>query len=259
MFDRLLESGFPTNKKRRGGYFIATTLVYFAALIAIAAAAVMWFNPGLAEALELKTRLEAPSLESTLKPIKISTRSGANSNAPAERFEVPSRPPEPPGKTEIEPPDGERFGDRPIGPLVTGHGSGVPGGSHFGIDGSGGKDRLDAPPPPAQSDPPPTPKPVASKAISDTVSERVLRGRAISAITPAYPEPARRAHIAGPVQIQVTISEDGRVIESVVLNGHPLLRQAALMAARRWIFSPTLLNGLPVKVQGILTFNFILN
>jgi TonB family protein len=61
------------------------------------------------------------------------------------------------------------------------------------------------------------------------------------------------------VQIQVTISEEGRVIEATVLNGNPFLRQAALDAARRWVFTPTRLSGAPVKVQGILTFNFVLN
>jgi TonB family protein len=68
--------------------------------------------------------------------------------------------------------------------------------------------------------------------------------------------PAARA--AGAVQVQVTISEDGRVIEAAVMNGHPLLRDAALQAARRWTFQPTELSGVPVKVQGILTFNFTL-
>jgi len=61
------------------------------------------------------------------------------------------------------------------------------------------------------------------------------------------------------VQVQVTISEEGRVIEAIVLNGHPFLRQAALDAAHRWVFSPTMLSRTPVKVQGILTFNFVLN
>jgi protein TonB len=59
--------------------------------------------------------------------------------------------------------------------------------------------------------------------------------------------------------VQITISEEGRVIEASILPGqsaHPLLRDAALQAARQWLFNPTLLSGVPVKVQGILTFNF---
>ena len=49
-----------------------------------------------------------------------------------------------------------------------------------------------------------------------------------------------------------------RVIEAGVITGHPLLRDAALQAARQWVFKPTELSGVPVKVQGVLTFNFTL-
>jgi protein TonB len=48
------------------------------------------------------------------------------------------------------------------------------------------------------------------------------------------------------------------VIEAAVIGGHPLLRDAALQAARQWLFKPTELSGVPVKVQGVLTFNFTL-
>jgi protein TonB len=61
------------------------------------------------------------------------------------------------------------------------------------------------------------------------------------------------------VQVQVLISEEGRVIEADVAEWNPLLRQSALDAARQWVFRPTLLSGVPVKVQGVLTFNFTLN
>jgi periplasmic protein TonB len=56
----------------------------------------------------------------------------------------------------------------------------------------------------------------------------------------------------------VLISEDGRVEDAQVTSGHPLLRDSALQAAKRWVFRPTTLSGVPVKVQGVLTFNFTL-
>jgi protein TonB len=40
------------------------------------------------------------------------------------------------------------------------------------------------------------------------------------------------------------------------VEGHPLLRQAALEAAQQWKFRPTLLSGAPIKVTGVLIFNF---
>jgi TonB family protein len=92
-----------------------------------------------------------------------------------------------------------------------------------------------------------------------TVSGGVLQGKAIKKVQPPYPPIARAARASGPVQVQVTISETGEVIEASVISGHPLLRDAALQAARQWLFHPTELSAVPVKVQGILTFNFTLN
>jgi protein TonB len=91
-----------------------------------------------------------------------------------------------------------------------------------------------------------------------TISGGVLQGKAIKRFQPPYPPIARAARASGAVQIQVTISEDGRVIEASVISGHPLLRDAALQAAKQWVFQPTELTGIPVKVQGVLTFNFTL-
>jgi TonB family protein len=87
----------------------------------------------------------------------------------------------------------------------------------------------------------------------------VLQGLAIKQVTPSYPPIARAARAAGKVEVQITISEKGKVIEAIVISGHPLLRDASVNAAKQWVFQPTELSGVPVKVQGILTFNFTLD
>ncbi|MEO6723879.1 MAG: energy transducer TonB, partial [Blastocatellia bacterium] len=96
----------------------------------------------------------------------------------------------------------------------------------------------------------------ALKKIS--VSGGVLQGNAIKKPQPAYPAVAKAAKASGPVQVQITISEEGKVIDAAAISGHPLLRDASLEAARQWEFKPTELSGVPVKVQGVLTFNFSL-
>ena len=58
------------------------------------------------------------------------------------------------------------------------------------------------------------------------------------------------------VQVQIGISETGEVTEVTLLSGHPLLRDAALRAAKQWLFKPTELNGRPVRAIGLITFNF---
>ncbi|HLM54612.1 MAG TPA: hypothetical protein VK422_00690 [Pyrinomonadaceae bacterium] len=47
-------------------------------------------------------------------------------------------------------------------------------------------------------------------------------------------------------------------IEAAAVSGHDLLRPAAEEAARKVKLSPTLLCGRPVKVSGIITYNFVL-
>ena len=91
-----------------------------------------------------------------------------------------------------------------------------------------------------------------------SVSGGVLQGSAIKRVQPTYPDVAKAARAEGAVQVQVTISETGQVTDASAVSGHPLLRDAAVEAARQWEFKPTELAGKAVKVQGVLTFNFTL-
>jgi TonB family protein len=90
------------------------------------------------------------------------------------------------------------------------------------------------------------------------VSPGVLQGMAIKNAQPAYPSEARAAGVSGVVKVQVLISEEGLVIEATALEGPEQLREAAIEAARRWIFRPVELAGQAVKVSGVLSFNFAL-
>ena len=108
------------------------------------------------------------------------------------------------------------------------------------------------PPPPKKTVPPPTPKPAPK-----TVSGGVLNGKAVSLPKPAYPAAAKAVRAGGAVSVQVLISESGSVISASAVSGHPLLKAAAEGAARGARFSPTLLSGQPVKVSGVITYNFV--
>jgi protein TonB len=85
----------------------------------------------------------------------------------------------------------------------------------------------------------------------------VLNGKAISLPKPAYPAIARTARASGTVVVQVVIDENGRVISAHAVSGHPLLQGVAVSAARGARFSPTKLSGQPVKVTGVITYNFV--
>jgi TonB family protein len=88
------------------------------------------------------------------------------------------------------------------------------------------------------------------------ISGGVLNGKAISLPAPEYPAIAKQAKASGAVVVQVTIDENGSVISAHAASGHPLLQAAAVAAARQAKFSPTLLMGEPVKVNGVIVYNF---
>ncbi|HEY9405098.1 MAG TPA: TonB family protein [Pyrinomonadaceae bacterium] len=90
------------------------------------------------------------------------------------------------------------------------------------------------------------------------ISGGVINGNAISKPAPEYPAIARAARASGTVTVQVTFDEEGKVISARAASGHPLLQQAAVKAAYKARFSPVRLSGQPVKVNGVLTYNFVL-
>jgi len=85
----------------------------------------------------------------------------------------------------------------------------------------------------------------------------VLNGKAISLPKPQYPAAARVKGDGGAVSVQVMIDEKGNVIRARPMSGAPTLQIASRDAACGAKFSPTLLAGNPVKVSGVVTYNFI--
>ena len=102
----------------------------------------------------------------------------------------------------------------------------------------------------------PNPTPTALDPARKLISGGVLNGKAISLPAPEYPAIARQAKASGAVAVQVTVDENGSVIAAHAVSGHPLLQAVAVAAARQAKFSPTLLMGEPVKVTGIIVYNF---
>ncbi len=121
-------------------------------------------------------------------------------------------------------------------------------GSNSGNFGGGGDAETGTAAPPA----PPKPKPVPKQ-----ISGGVLNGKATSLPKPPYPPAARAVRASGAVSVQVLINESGSVVSASAVSGHPLLRAAAVQAARGARFSPTMLSGQAVKVSGVITYNFV--
>jgi len=249
MFDKLVESAKQKQGKRARWFFLATGVIYTVALAAFGVIAIIGFNPALAEEYDDVITCVLPHPDYTQHiTVKPNLKSVLNHG-----FVTPLYP-----IVDILPPD--QLKDPIFVPRVVVHGAP----SWIGVGREGrafGAPDANGPPPP----PPPTPTPVIKPAATPA-SDQVVRltsmltqGRALRRVQPPYPTIARQVKAQGSVQIQIRISESGEVTDAIVLSGHPLLRDAALQAAKQWLFQPTELNGRPTPAIGVITFNFVLN
>jgi TonB family protein len=110
---------------------------------------------------------------------------------------------------------------------------------------SGGKIQV------SDSDPAPAPRPLLKP-----ISGGVLNGVAVSLPPPVYPEFARRMRTVGLVEVEVVVDENGKVMSARALSGPVSLRDVSVQAALRARFSPTKLSGQPVKISGLINYNF---
>ncbi len=76
---------------------------------------------------------------------------------------------------------------------------------------------------------------------------------------PVYPELARRAGIEGIVKLQVKVKADGTIEVQKVLQGEPVLADAATAALKKWRANPASINGTRVETISTLTFDFELH
>jgi protein TonB len=80
----------------------------------------------------------------------------------------------------------------------------------------------------------------------------------IKDVRPVYPLDAQAARIQGVVILEAKIEADGRVSDARVMRSIAGLDEAALDAVRRWEFTPTEVDGVPVPVIMTVTVNFTL-
>ena len=259
MFDNLVESSSHKDDiSRKGSFVAATALIYAVVLVAFFVAGIYWYDNHLGQMeLELTTlvapvpvpqqqKQDEPKQEA--KPQKVEQNVDVRKELIADVTRTELVPKEVSAKASDIPP--VRRGVTTVlgnessnaaAPMPAGPGSGTVVSAPTRVDIAG------EPPPPA---PTPTPR-------TAPISGGVLNGKAISLPKPSYPPIARAAHAAGTVVVQVLIDENGNVVSAHAVSGHPLLQAVAVSAARQARFSPTKLSGQPVKVTGVIQYNFV--
>jgi len=97
-----------------------------------------------------------------------------------------------------------------------------------------------------------------SEADNAHTSTDVLNGKATSKPVPPYPRKALEGRIYGVTAVKIVVDETGKVVKAKAICGHHLLTGASEEAVLKAQFTPTLLDGQPVKVNGVMTYNFVL-
>lgn len=98
---------------------------------------------------------------------------------------------------------------------------------------------------------------LSGRNVNEAQAGTVLNGRALKLPQPEYPGAAADRRLMGMVVVRVEIDETGTVVNAKdMCQGPPFLSEAAVAAAWKARFSPTKINGTPVKVRGVIQYNF---
>jgi len=97
-----------------------------------------------------------------------------------------------------------------------------------------------------------------SQTTNREAEKSLVIGKAVYLAKPVYPREAYVNRISGQVSVKIRIDENGNVIAATAQTGDVLLHKAAEEAALKSKFTPTTLNGTPIKVTASISFNFTL-
>lgn len=274
MFNNLIESGSHRRDLARKGRFMLGTLALYGVLLAAS---------GVASVVAYDARLERQTLELTsmVAPVPVESAPLPDDEPPRPRGTLNPRDNAVPERAtataqlnnSTAPPDTVSTRPNPHKELpggiyrITGRDFDPIGGAPAGpgdASSAGDASRGRAPTPVRvnTTDPeplPPTPAPTPKRLEIQRLPSSVITSKAISKPAPPYPTVARLTKTQGPVNVEILIDEGGNVISARAVDGPPMLRAAAEQAARRARFTPTILGGRPVKVSGVITYNFMLN
>jgi protein TonB len=110
---------------------------------------------------------------------------------------------------------------------------------------------------PSQPPVPAPPKPVVQTPPSPKVGGQLIPAKVISRVDAQYPKLAKQAGASGTVELEATISVDGKVKNPRVVHGNTMLQKAAIDAVLQWRYQPALLNGKPVESPVEIKLNFV--
>src|SRR3989454_10857461 len=258
MFDNLVESGSHSgDNKRKGSFILVTTAIYAVLLVAAFVAGIMMASSN--------TDQQPLELTALIAPVRVPQQQQQKEAPKPEKMDISKNVDvrkeliADVSRTDLVPKEiSAKASDVP--PVRKGVVTMLGGGNSNAVapvaPGAGTGQIIWAPKVEI-GEPPPPPKPTPAPTPHAPISGGVLNGKAVHLVQPPYPPIARSAHASGQVVVQVLIDENGSVVAAHATSGHPLLQAAAVAAARASRFTPTKLSGQPVKVNGVIIYNFV--
>lgn len=238
------------NTKRRAGRasrLLAATLVGLALLILVAAG--IYTRPRTANAAAKETAIKVADNNEGLA---LATDAVADQEASKKTKEEPKAPPAPPAPPAepadapaTPPPAQPAQPEQPTPPSQSAQPPQPP--------------TPATPPTPAEPDIQDSDKPDKEKPSKEKSKEKIRKGALIEAPRPEYPDAIKEQKIEGTVAVVITIGDDGNVIDAKADGGPKELYAVSEAAARKARFHPTLVDGKPAKVTGVMTYNFKLD
>ena len=275
MFSNLIESGsHRADLKRKGKFFLGATAFYTLLLAATGVGSIYAYNARIDDTsyLEVYAIMRFSPAEARPAPARREEQRPAASNNREQQFatrigDISVVTPYHPDRVA---PDSAKDVSARIPVVISDHNSdpkyvGGPantkytGGPGVGPGVGDGAPRVEetTPPPPPPARVTPTPAPAERKgplALSTLLASKIINKPA-----PPYPALAKQIGVQGSVTVQFLIDEQGHVVNAKATSGHPLLQPAAVQAAYKATFTPTVLSGKPTTVTGVITYNFVLN
>jgi protein TonB len=98
----------------------------------------------------------------------------------------------------------------------------------------------------------------SSAASAKTPADDKSAARLLHRVDPQYPEAAKMQHLEGAVVLEAHVLGDGTVGNIAIVNGDPLLAEAATQAVKQWKYQPYVVGGRPVERQERITVKFSL-
>jgi protein TonB len=96
----------------------------------------------------------------------------------------------------------------------------------------------------------------AAPAPASPKGGQLQQPKLISSVAAMYPAVAKSDQVQGDVAVDVLVDETGKVSETKVISGPPVLQHAAMDSVRHWKYEPARLNGQPIAVHIKVTVAF---